>query len=656
MAKQISRRGFLRGGVAGVAGVAAAGLLAGCSAGSGSSSAAASQEAAGGEEAAARYDKEVDFLIVGYGLAGEAAALEANDIDPSAKICVLEKLSQENAGGNSIASGQTIIIPAEDDLETFKKYLAACGQPNPIADEYVDFLATEFAQQGKWIQGTVEQVGYELGYVGGGPISWGSLVTEFPDLEGSSFKGCSAHVRAAGSTFEYGGVWRGFHLAVQARENVEVCFNTAFKALIQDGSGAVLGVVAVDESGREIRIKSEKGVVLACGGFENNLEMQRNFHGMDMVYTGGTPGNTGDAIEVLMASGAKMWHMNNQTQSGGFWLGIKVPDHEAAFMRNFSMTATSWLEVAADSQRFYNEAGAYHRQHMKYKEYGHYVDLPHDRALPVHLIFDEKARLAGPIVTKWLSWPITTEGYVWSDDNSKEVENGWIVKADTLEELAERLDRDPATLKATVERFNRMASARKDEDFGRSAETMGALDTPPYYAVSIAPALVATTGGAERNVKAQVLKWDGQIIPGLYEAGELGSYVSNLYQNGVFLAEAIATGRAAADTAFGGRSAVSSELLMAQAEYDIEGKPDGTYDKLIKGNHGEYTLQVEVSGGRITNLEIISGRDNMFMDDAQLEEFFHSVMEGQSVEVDAVSGATLDSNNLIDALKSIFEK
>ncbi len=656
MSKQISRRGFLKGGAASVASVAAAGLLAGCSSNTASSAAASSQTPEAEPSPAVSYDKEVDFLIVGYGLAGEAAALEANDIDPNAKVCVLEKMSEEKAGGNSIASGQTVILPAEDDLENFKKYLTACSQPNPIAEEYTDFLATEFAQQGRWIQGTMEPVGYELGYVGGGPISWGSLVTEFPDLEGANFKGCSAHVRAAGSTFEYGGVWRGFHLAVQTRENIEVCYNTAFKSLIQDETGAVLGVVATDETGKEIRIGSQKGVVLACGGFENNLEMQRNFHGMDMAYTGGTPGNTGDAIEVLMSSGAKMWHMKNQTQSGGFWLGIKVPDHEAAFMRNYSMAGTSWMEVAADSKRFYNETGAYHRQHMKYKEYGHYVDLPHDRALPVDLIFDEKTRLAGSIVTKWMSWPITTEGYVWSDDNSKEVESGWIIKADTLDELAEKLGRDPATLKETVENFNEMARAQKDKEFGRSAETMSPLDTPPYYAVGIAPALVATTGGAERNTKAQVLKWNGEVIPNLYEAGELGSYVSNLYQNGMFLAEAIATGRAAADTAFGGRSTVSAELVMAHAEYDIAGKPDGTYEQLIKGNHGEYTLQVQVAGGKITDLQIISGRDNMYMDDAQLKEFFDSVMEGQNVEVDGISGATLDSNNLIDALKAIFEK
>ena len=258
------------------------------------------------ETPAVTYDKDVDFLVVGYGLAGEAAALEANDIDPNAKICILEKMSEANAGGNSIASGQTLIVPAPDDLDTFRRYLVACSSPNPIKDEYMDFLVNEFAGQAGWIQATVAAVDYELGYVGGGPLSWGSLVTEFPDLDGASFKGCSGHVRKTGTTFEYGGVWRGFDLAVRARENIELCFNTAFKSLIQDETGAVTGAVAADDSGSEIRIKAEKGVLLACGGFENNLEMQRDFHGMDMVYTGGTPGNTGDAIQVLMAAGAKM--------------------------------------------------------------------------------------------------------------------------------------------------------------------------------------------------------------------------------------------------------------------------------------------------------------------------------------------------------------
>lgn len=79
---------------------------------------------------------------------------------------------------------------------------------------------------------------------------------------------------------------------------------------------------------------------------------------------------------------------------------------------------------------------------MKYMEYGRYVDLPHERAAPVSLIFDEKTREAGSIGNQWLSWPTTTEGYTWSNDNLAEIEKGWIIKADTIEELAEKIDRD----------------------------------------------------------------------------------------------------------------------------------------------------------------------------------------------------------------------
>ena len=208
--KNISRRDFLKGSAATVAGAAALGLLSACS----------TNEAPTAVPTDDKFDKECDFLIVGYGLAGEAAALEANDIDPNAKICILEKMEEAQAGGNSIASGQTVIVPAPDDLDTFKRYLIACSQPNPIPEEYIDFMAKEFSDQRGWIQATVDKVGYELGYVGGGPVAWGSLVTEFPDLDGSSFKGCSAHVRKAGTTFEYGGVWRGFDLAVRDRGEI----------------------------------------------------------------------------------------------------------------------------------------------------------------------------------------------------------------------------------------------------------------------------------------------------------------------------------------------------------------------------------------------------------------------------------------------------
>lgn len=496
------------------------------------------------------YDREVDLIVVGYGLAGAAAAVEAYDLDPSADIVILEKMPAELAGGNSRASGQTFLVPHEDDLETFKTYIRMCNEPNPIPEEYLDWWAHEMAAQLHWIEEFVADIDYELGYVGGGPLRWGDLVVEFEDFPGADFVGASAHLREAGSGgFEIGGVWNAFHEGVQSR-GIPVEYQMPAVALIQDPlTREVAGVVAEDWAGNEITIRARQGVVLACGGFENDLQMQRDFHGMDQVYTTGTPGNTGDGIKMLMEAGAQLWHMKNQTQSGGFWLGIKVPDFESAFIRQMVFRTGSWIEIDAAGERFYDEAQTYHRQHMKHIQHGKYADLPHWKALPVHLIFDDYTRENNTIITPWLSWPVSIEGYRWSRDNQVEIDKGWVMQADTIEELALLTDREPTELQATIDRWNEMAESGTDEDFGRDPEMMRPISEPPYYAVELFPALVATTGGAKRNPYSQALNWEDEPIARLYTAGQLGSYVSNLYQNGIFLSEAIMSGRAAAQHA-----------------------------------------------------------------------------------------------------------
>ncbi len=604
------------------------------------------------------WDREVDICIVGFGLAGAATAVEAYDIDSETDILVLEKMPVEQAGGNSIASGQTFIVPSsdEEELEKFREYLTACGEPNDIPEEYMDFLTYEMADQLPWIQGVVSEVGYEVGYVGGGELQWGALVVEFDTFPGAGFEGTSAHIRAIdGPSFEYGGVWRAFALATELRE-IEVAYETPATALVQDPiTGEVLGVIAEDADGNEIAIKANKGVVLACGGYENNIDMQRDFHGMDEVGTSGTPGNTGDGIKMLMEAGAQIWHMNNQTQSGGFWLGIKVDEFESTFLRNFTMPAGSWIEVDADSNRFYDESYGYHRQHMKYVEYGRYVDLPHERALPVHLIFDETTRTAGTIVTQWLSWPITTDGYVWSSDNQAELDKGWIVQADTIEELAVLIDRDPDELVATIEEYNAMVDAGEDTLYGRDITTMEKIENGPFYAVEMIPSLVATTGGAKRDTNSRVLDWNDEPILGLYEAGELGSYVSNLYQNGVFLSEAIVSGRAAAQHILGGESEVKEITVAAEKVLPWTVAEDGQYSAAVSGLHDPFTVVITVEDGMITAVEAGEGSENLYMTEDQFAEYADAIVAAQSSEVDIISGATVDCQAIQEALTLAFE-
>lgn len=123
------------------------------------------------------------------------------------RFSFLRRCRKPLAGGNSIASGQTFLVPAESAVETVKTYLYNCNLPNPIPDEYLTWLCNGFATQLPWIEYVADGVDYEAGYVGGGELKWGSMVVEFSNFEGSTFDGCSAHLRAKGTTFENGGVW-----------------------------------------------------------------------------------------------------------------------------------------------------------------------------------------------------------------------------------------------------------------------------------------------------------------------------------------------------------------------------------------------------------------------------------------------------------------
>src|SRR5690606_17154127 len=140
-----------------------------------------------------------------------------------------------------------------------------------------------------------------------------------------------------------------------------------------------------------------------------------------------------------------------------------------------------------------------------------------------------------------------------------EVDRGWIIRADTVEELAARIGRPADALAAAIDGFNAAARDERPCPFGRSKDTMHALAGPPWYAVEIVPGLICSTGGGARDERGRVLDWEGRPIPGLYEAGELGSMFSNLYQNGAFLTEAMISGRAAGREAIARGGAVVGE-------------------------------------------------------------------------------------------------
>ena len=480
------------------------------------------------------WDAEYDVVIVGFGVASCSAAIEALDARPDARILILEKAPEEHAGGNSRASGQGLVIPK--DKEAMKRYQRNLGYSNPVPEDLLEFWASELMELHHWIEERAREAKQE--YLVSEPIY------EFADL------GAREAVRNQATILPRpGGLWEAFRKNIDRRP-VTVWYESPAVELVQDrGSGEVFGVV-VERGGRQVAVKANGGVVMACGGYENNEDMKRNYAGWMDVPTFGSPYNTGDGIHMLQRAGADLWHLRNRMNSGGFHLAFKAPEYETAFMRAFDYVSYSWIEVAADDRRFGDETYPFNRTHYKWKQHGHYVDTLHAWVMPVHMIFDESVRKNNCLGMKWMTWNMAVEGYDWSEDNSREVEQGWITRADSIADLALKLGRDPDRLAKTVAEYNAACTDKADALFQRDPSTLQPVGTPPYYAIELKPGLVCTSAGAKRTPEGEVLNRAGEPIPGLHEAGQLGSMVSDLYQNGTYLTEAMISGRSA------GRNAV----------------------------------------------------------------------------------------------------
>ena len=483
-----------------------------------------------------QWDQQYDLVIAGFGLAAMSAAIEAHDLDPDVSILILEKSNEAESGGNTRVAGQSLLI--SKNAKALAEYQRRMSEANPIPEDMLVPWSEAMVELESWIQARAEEAGAQ--YIHGTGFSERDAVLEFPEFGARDAVHCTATILPIPS-----GVYLAFRENIRKRPRIQIAYESPVTDLVQDPDTLeVFGVIA-EQNGQRVAIRANKGVVMAVGGFEANLDMQRNYFGLSDAVPLGTPHNTGDGIRILQKAGAELWHMRNQGQSGGIWPGYRPEGWTTGFLRNFFWQSFSWIEVDANSERFYNETAELQLTHYKEKKHGRWIDTPHHRAGPVHMIFDSITCQYNKMAVEMMTWNPVVKGYQWSDDNSVEVEKGWIQKADSIEELAEQIGRDPARLRAAVERYNAACESKKDVDFERNPDTLYPIVQGPFYAMRIDPVIVCTGGGARRNIKSEVLDHSGEPIKRLYEAGELGSMFSDLYQNGSYLTEAMISGRAA---------------------------------------------------------------------------------------------------------------
>jgi 3-oxosteroid 1-dehydrogenase len=508
------------------------------------------------------FDETFDIVIVGSGCASVTAALAAEAQGGSAVI--LEK--QELFGGSTAYSGGIAWIPNnplldDDSEEASRTYLNhMVGEPSkasPMAKRdmflkegprAVQFLLDQgvklirvywpdyysAAPGGHDYGRTISAELFDLNELGEWRDRLGSFYG-FPGLPIGShkfvdltlakrtWKGKKTALRLGWDMFRdkvTGARRRGSGNAVQGRmllaalkAGIPLRMGTEVLELVTE-AGAVTGVKVKGPDGVRT-IGAARGVLLNAGGFSRNQEMRDKYQPQPSKtdWTMVNPGDTGDVMQMAMALGADVdcmeeawWTPGSLTPEGKYG-GFHVPGESGK---------PHIVIVGPDGRRVANEAGSY-------MEFGQRMYAK--GAVPSWAILESRA-------LKHYSWGPVIGG------KSPEpfVKSGYLVKGDTLEDLARKCDIDIAGFLDEMKRFNGFAARGVDEDFGRGSSehnramgdptnkpnpSLGAIEQGPFYATQIWPLDVGTSGGLVTDEYARVITTDGKPIPGLYAAGNI---------------------------------------------------------------------------------------------------------------------------------------
>lgn len=504
MSGTVSRRSFLGS----LAAAGAAGLTAGVA-------------QAQVTEVPAKWDTTVDFLIVGTGFAGLAAAIEGHE-QGLKNILVIDKMP--TYGGNSIINGGAVAAAGTDMQKAagikdspdllFKDIVKAGG--GLAHPDLARHIADSSVENYHWLK----KVGVQFKAVtfhGGHSVPRSHAVH---NNSGSGFiipmyKKCQ----------EYG-------IPVQLRTIVD-------ELVTDPNTGAVLGVKARrnyrfgrENSGKVCYIRATKGVLLAAGGFSQNVQMRMEHDPRLNDKFGSTnhPGATGEALQAAQMIGANTIHMD--------WiqLGPWTSPEETGFglAPLFVEPAVGYGPMIdpATGKRFVQETGNRKVRADAIVAIGHPT-----------LIYTSVKNAENKIIGK----NMTPELF------ERSVKNGVVKKVNSLKELAETYKIPYDELKKTNDKFDGYIKAQKDPDFNcmmfKDAVPNG---DGPYYVCRLWPRVHHCMGGLVISDKAQVKNAHGKVIPGLYAAGEITGGVHGMVRLGtVAVADCIIFGRTAARTAAG---------------------------------------------------------------------------------------------------------
>lgn len=482
-----------------------------------------------------------DVLVVGAGNAALCAALAAHEA--GARVLVLEKAPEAARGGNSYFAGGLFRFPFEsvDDLEELTGEISAGERARIEIDAYSESLfyddlmrLSDGLADPDLCSTLVENARSTLAWLRDHGASWGLAYgrQSFRVGEKSRFWGGLACEVVGGGK----GLVDALFETAQKR-GVEIVYDTMAHRLLVGRDGAVRGVEARGPDGlREIEAGA---VVVACGGFEANPEMRSRYlgQGWDLAKVRGTAFNTGDGIRMALDAGAQAYGNYGGAHAVAWDAGApQFGDRRIAdlFQKH---SYPLGIVVNVNGERFLDEGADF--RNFTYAKYG-------------AEILQQPRRLAFQIFDQQVVNDLRDEYRI------REVTSG---TADTVRELALALDIDPGGLERTVEAYN---ASVQDGDYNPAVldgkGTVGItppksnwalrLDRPPFVGYAVTCGITFTFGGLRIDRGARVLDTRGQVIGGLFAAGELvgGLFYGN-YPGGSGLTAGSVFGRIAGNGA-----------------------------------------------------------------------------------------------------------
>ncbi len=638
--KNISRRSFLKGGVA-----------MGALAAMGSATIASAEETYTYADTI-KWDAQYDVVALGMGFAGMTAAMYA--ADAGASVLVAEKMSEALAGGNSKVAGQLFAYGAGDYEATNKYYHQLAGGrqvPEEMLQVIINGVTNMWDKLKDWLfDGDDSQFMNWTGV----PII-GEMSPEYPEFEGSDkISLCTTH-QGVSDSFLYSTVKAKM---LERSDKIDVWFESPAVELIQDPvTKTVLGV-KIERKGEVRNVRALNGVVVATGGFECDRQMVQEYLNMVNYAPIGGQFNTGDGIKMCQDVGAQLWHM--YAYEGGFGVnscGYAVEPGSAAVqavtLAYNSMSTGAMVIVGTEGERFGNESEIPRHGHLYDNgiwENPHYPNK-------IHMIFDQ-----------------TQLDQMKADGTIREEYAATLISAATVEELSDKIGTVKERLVDTIESFNFFAESGKDYNKGRKAEYMRKFDGTMYYAMPMNGLILNTQGGPKRNPNAEVLDMDGNPIPHLYSAGEMGGITSCMYQGGTNIDECFIFGEIAGKNAAAAKEALPAYTAAAKVEsnpltlgMDTDIGAQKTYEAgenqfvgTGKGMMGDVAVRVTMADGKISVVEVLEQNETPAIAGPALEQLpgkFVGCATAEEIDaVDGISGATLTSNALKTAVKAALEQ